>query len=342
MQTNSSSRNTCGGRRSLAGVLAFCLLAASLAAPASAHADERDPWVGLNRPIFRFNDGLDRYVLEPVAKGYDFVTPEIVQSGITNFLANLWFPVVFTNCLLQGKPDQAAQSFGRFFTNTTIGLGGFIDVATYKEVPSPNEDFGQTLGYWGIGSGPYLMLPFLGPSSVRDGLGRLVDKQTDVVVNLDHIRTRNQFLGTRVVSDREHLLDSEKVLDTAAIDRYAFIRDAYLQRRRSLVYDGNPPPEPEDEEWNSKPRSQSRDDSFVSLLVDREGRLVAGPVGAPVLQPAEAVPPTSRAPAPHARRSNLGAAAPASSADRGAAAPAAVSGGSPSAAVVRVWLPGSQ
>jgi phospholipid-binding lipoprotein MlaA len=223
-------------RRPLAALVAFCVVAASLAA-APANAQERDPWAGLNRPIFRFNDGLDRYILEPVAKGYDFVTPDIVQRGITNFLSNLWFPVVFTNCLLQAKPDQAAQSFGRFFMNTTIGFGGIIDVATYKDVPSPNEDFGQTLGYWGVGTGPYLVLPLMGPSNVRDTGGRFVDSATRVWPYFVPWWVSSGTGALEVVSTRARYLEEVKDLRESSVDYYAAVRDAYLQRRDALVED---------------------------------------------------------------------------------------------------------
>jgi phospholipid-binding lipoprotein MlaA len=219
----------------LAALLACSILMLSLAAPAV--AQERDPWAGLNRPIFRFNDGLDRYILEPVARGYDFVTPDVVQGGITNFFANLWFPVVFTNCLLQGKPDQAAQSFGRFFTNTTIGLAGFIDVASYKGVPSPNEDFGQTLGYWGVGTGPYLVLPLWGPSNIRDTGGRFVDSATRVWPYFVPWWVSSGSGVIEIVNTRARYLEQVKDLRESSVDYYAAVRDAYLQRREALVED---------------------------------------------------------------------------------------------------------
>jgi phospholipid-binding lipoprotein MlaA len=224
-------------RRPLAALVAVCVLAASLAAAAPANAQDRDPWAGLNRPIFRFNDGLDRYILEPVAKGYDFVTPDLVQRGITNFLSNLWFPVVFTNCLLQAKPDQAAQSFGRFFMNTTIGFGGIIDVASYKDVPRPNEDFGQTLGYWGVGTGPYLVLPLMGPSNVRDTGGRFVDSATRVWPYFVPWWVSSGTGALEVVSTRARYLEEVKDLRESSVDYYAAVRDAYLQRREALVED---------------------------------------------------------------------------------------------------------
>ena len=235
----------------------------------------RDPLEPFNRGVYAFNDGLDTVVLKPVAQGYRAVLPQFVRTGIGNFFSNLDDITVFVNSVLQFKIPQAASDLGRFLINSTLGLLGILDVATEFGLEKHNEDFGQTLGYWGIGSGPYLVLPFFGPSSFRDALGRWADSYTDVVWQQDHIRTRNQFYGLRVVDNRSRLLDTEKVLQAAAIDEYTFIRDAYLQRRRNLVYDGNPPPEPEDEEPAAKPRSRVEPE-LKTVLVDQFGQIVAG------------------------------------------------------------------
>lgn len=240
-----------------------------------AHHNVRDPLEPLNRGIYTFNDAVDKAVVKPLAQGYRAVLPQVVQTGISNFFSNLDDITVILNNLLQLKIPQAVSDTGRFVINSTIGLLGFIDVATHFGLEKHNEDFGQTLGYWGIGNGPYLVLPFLGPSSLRDGVGRWVDVRTDPVRWEDHIRTRNQLMVTRLLSTRARLLDSEKVLDAAAIDRYAFIRDAYLQRRRSLVFDGNPPPEKEDEDFNSKPSSEAAP-GLGAVLIDQYGGIVAG------------------------------------------------------------------
>jgi phospholipid-binding lipoprotein MlaA len=235
----------------------------------------RDPLEPLNRGIYAFNDGLDTVILKPVAQGYRAVLPQFVRTSIGNFFSNLDDITVIANGILQFKIPQAVSDLGRFLINSTIGLLGFLDVATELGLEKHNEDFGQTLGYWGIGSGPYLVLPFFGPSSFRDALGRWVDSFTDVVWQEDHIRTRNQVYGTRAIDNRARLLDTEKVLQTAAIDEYAFIRDAYLQRRRNLIYDGNPPPEPEDDEPAAKPRGRV-DPELKTVLVDQFGQVVAG------------------------------------------------------------------
>lgn len=256
------------------GLVAACLLfLASLSG--CAHNHPRDPLEPLNRGIYAFNDGLDTVILKPIAQGYRAVLPQFVRTGIGNFFSNLDDITVIANSILQLKIPQAASDIGRFAINSTLGLLGFLDVATHLGLEKHNEDFGQTLGYWGIGGGPYLVLPFLGPSSFRDAVGRWVDSYTDVVWREDHIRTRNQLYGTRVVQNRSRLLDTEKVLETAAIDEYAFIRDAYLQRRRNLVYDGNPPPEAEDDEPAPKPRS-AVEPELKTVLVDRFGHVVAG------------------------------------------------------------------
>lgn len=223
-------------KRNLAALLAAATMAASMPAVASA-SDDPDPWAGLNRPIFRFNDALDRYVLEPVATGYEKVMPDRVEGWISNFFANLWFPVVFTNCVLQGKPAEATHSFARFFVNTTIGVGGFVDVASMKDVPSPNEDFGQTLGYWGVGTGPYLVIPLLGPSNVRDTGGRFVDGATRVwPYFVPWISTTSSGV-LEVVNTRAKYLEEVKDLRESSVDYYAAVRDAYLQRRQALVED---------------------------------------------------------------------------------------------------------
>ncbi len=251
------------------------ILAAALSG--CAHNNPRDPLEPFNRRVYIFNDTVDKMVLKPIATGYRAVLPQFVRTGVRNFFSNLDDITVIVNSILQFKIPQAASDTGRFVINTTLGVLGFVDVATHFGLEKHNEDFGQTLGYWGLGSGPYLVVPFLGPSSVRDGIGRLADGYTtDVVLQVDYIRARNIALGTRVVSQREQLLDSEKILDTAALDRYSFIRDAYLQRRRNLVYDGNPPPEDDFLLDEPEPRSESFE-PLPSVLTDSFGNVVASP-----------------------------------------------------------------
>ncbi|WP_290704576.1 VacJ family lipoprotein [Amphritea sp.] len=196
---------------------------------------EIDPWQGFNRPVFEFNEVLDGYLLKPAARGYQAVTPDIVETGVGNFFGNLADVGSIVNNLLQLKAEAAVQDFSRVVFNTTIGLGGILDVATPMGLPEHKEDFGQTLGYWGVGSGPYLVLPFLGPSNVRDGISKLPDSMVDPVGEVNPIRTRNQLYALRIVDSRAELLAAEQLLNG---DRYTAIRDAYMQRREFLVNDG--------------------------------------------------------------------------------------------------------
>lgn len=208
-----------------------------------------DPLESFNRSVFQFNDALDKAIAKPVAQGYDAVMPAPGKIMVSNFFSNLDDVIVTVNDLLQFKFTQAFSDGARFLFNSTFGVFGLLNVTDRLE--KHNEDFGQTLGYWGVGSGPYVVLPILGPSTVRDGVGLYADSRPSKLRRVDHIRTRNQLYLTKAISRRAQLLDQEKVLEEAALDRYEFIRDAYLLRRKSLVYDGNPPREKyEDEEEN--------------------------------------------------------------------------------------------
>jgi phospholipid-binding lipoprotein MlaA len=207
------------------------------------NGDPRDPLEPLNRSVYKFNDVVDKAVLKPVATGYKGAMPDPVRTAIGNFFSNLDDVLVLLNDLLQIKLDQAASDLSRLVWNTTIGIAGLIDVATPMDLPKHNEDFGQTLGYWGVGNGPYLVLPFLGPSTLRDTIGIAVDAHFDPVPQHTPVPERNSAIAVHSVDTRARLLDTEEILDEAALDRYVFLRDAYLQRRRGLVYDGNPPRE---------------------------------------------------------------------------------------------------
>ena len=206
------------------------------------NGDPRDPLEPLNRGVYKFNDAVDQALFKPVAKGYKAVLPNPVRTGVGNFFANIDDALIAVNNLLQFKFGAALSDVGRLLTNTTIGVGGLFDVASSFGLEKHNEDFGQTLGYWGIGDGPFLMLPLLGPSNVRDTVGLAAYYYLDPVLNLSHIPTRNTLGAIRVVDRRARLLDAEKILDEAALDPYTFLRDAYIQQRRNLIYDGNPPP----------------------------------------------------------------------------------------------------
>jgi len=212
----------------------------------------QDPLEPLNRAIFGFNETFDEVLMKPVAQGYRAVLPELVRTGVTNFFSNIEDLWIAANNLLQGKPESALQDVMRVAINTVIGLGGLIDVASDAGLEKHNEDFGQTLGRWGVGSGPYLVLPFLGASTLRDGIGLVgVDYAVEPVWNLDHVPTRNTLYAGRAVNSRSNALDAVRVMEEAALDKYRFVRDSYLQRRRSLIYDGDPPREREPEDSSS-------------------------------------------------------------------------------------------
>ena len=222
------------------------LLLTALVGCATTGGNPHDPLEGYNRAMFSFNEGVDNAIIKPVASGYKAVMPEIARTGVTNFFSNLRDVWIGVNNILQGKVGAGASDFGRFAINSTIGILGLFDIASNAGFEKHNEDFGQTLGRWGVGSGAYVMLPILGPSSVRDGLSLLaVDWHGDPLWYVSNIPTRSELIVVRAVDSRANLLDASRLAEEAALDHYAYVRDAYLQRRRSLIYDGNPPPEPE-------------------------------------------------------------------------------------------------
>lgn len=204
-------------------------------------ANGRDPLEPMNRATYRFNDSLDQALFKPLAELYAERTPELVNRGITNFFANLYEVVVIPNQLLQLKPRDALSSTGRLVHNTIFGLGGLFDVATPMGYPPLLEDFGQTLGYWGVPPGPYLVLPIVGPSSFRDGFGRLADGQLDPVYWIREPVPLLATLSLYGLDFRADILGTSEMLDELALDPYLFTRDAWFQRRRNMVYDGAPP-----------------------------------------------------------------------------------------------------
>ncbi|MBY0575999.1 MAG: MlaA family lipoprotein [Gallionellaceae bacterium] len=214
-----------------------------------------DPLESFNRGVYKFNDTVDKAVIKPVAQGYDTVMPEIGKTMVSNFFSNLDDVIVTANDFLQLKMVQGALDAMRFAVNTTVGLYGLIDVGTQVGLEKHNEDFGQTLGKWGIGNGPYIVLPILGPSTLRDSVGLYADSRPSKVRRVEHMRTRNQLYAGNAISHRAQMLDQEKILDEAAVDRYEFTRDAYLLHRKNLVYDGNPPREKYDDEENNDTRN---------------------------------------------------------------------------------------
>ena len=214
--------------------------------PAGVPPSPDDPWESFNRSVFEFNEGLDKYVLKPAVTGYRFVLPEFIREGIYNFFSNYNDIYTALNNLLQGKPDFAFHDLMRVVVNTTMGLGGLIDLATPGGLEKHKEDFGQTFGVWGIPSGPYVVLPFFGPSSVRDTFGTVADLETDYLFKyIPDVGLRNSLTGLRVVNARNTYYEAGDLLDGAAIDKYSFLRDAYIQRRKYQINEGRDDEEPQ-------------------------------------------------------------------------------------------------
>lgn len=221
--------------------------AATLFTGCATSGNPKDPIEGFNRAMFSFNETVDKAVIKPVAQGYDYVTPQPIQTGVSNFFANIADLWIGINNLLQGKPGDALSDAGRLLVNSTIGILGLFDVATGMGLEKHDEDFGQTLGRWGVGDGAYVVLPILGPRTVRDTFGVAADIYVDPVRDADaHRGYRNTAIVLRGISDRANLLKIENALEAAAIDKYAYVRDAYLQARRAAIHDGNPPREADD------------------------------------------------------------------------------------------------
>jgi phospholipid-binding lipoprotein MlaA len=226
--------------RLLTALAISAALGACATVPPNAGKNPADPWERYNRHVSEFNDQLDAAVLRPVAKAYATVVPTPVRDCVTNFFTNVADVPSSLNNVLQAKPTEAATDLCRVAINTTIGLLGCFDVASRMGLQRTDEDFGQTLGYWGAGPGPFLVWPLLGPSTVRDSVGRVAGFYTNPINYIPDVATRNILWGTGLIDTRANLLSLDRLLD-GALDRYQFIRDAYLQRRRNLVYDGNPP-----------------------------------------------------------------------------------------------------
>lgn len=225
----------------------FLSCALALAVSGCASQSNKDPLEGINRGIYKFNDVTDKAVFKPVATAYKTVTPTPIRTGVNNFFNNLGSITSVFNNLLQFKFTNAFSEAGRFVINSTFGIAGFIDVAGMDKIPVHKEDFGQTLGYWGTGSSAYLVLPFLGPSSLRDATGLVVDTATTDPItythNIGEVRLHNQLRAAQFIDKRAELLTATDLVDEASLDPYAFMRDAYLQRRASLVQDGLVPKE---------------------------------------------------------------------------------------------------
>ncbi len=227
----------------ISGLFLLWVMALLTGCATGPNANPRDPLEPLNRQVFKFNDVVDKAVLKPVATVYRDVTPVPVRKGVVNFFDNLTDVWSGVNNALQLKGVAAVDSLARFGINTFIGVGGLFDVASDLNIEKHTKDFGHTLGYWGVGPGPYLVLPLLGPSTLRDTLARTVDAQGDLWSFVEHVPLRNSGTLLWVVETRADLLKVTSMLDQMAFDRYTFSRDAHLQRRRSTIYDGNPPEE---------------------------------------------------------------------------------------------------
>jgi phospholipid-binding lipoprotein MlaA len=233
--------------------LGLCLALSLVACASGPTANPKDPLEPMNRSISRFNDTVDDYVLKPVSTTYRDATPELVQKGVRNFfnnLSDLWSTV---NNGLQLKGRDTAESLMRFVVNTTVGIYGVFDVATPIGLQRHPEDLGQTLGHWGVPDGPYLVLPFFGPSTLRDTAAWPGDTAMDPVRQHDDVPVRNSAIGLRTVQKRADLLKATELLGEASLDKYSFTRDAYLQLRRNQIYDGNPPDEADDGQTPSTP-----------------------------------------------------------------------------------------
>ena len=241
-------------------LLAIVLLVAGCAS--TGEGDPRDPFEGFNRGIYKFNETVDEAIAKPVATAYRDAVHEEIRNRVRNFFANIGDVFIGVNNVLQGKLFEGFEDFMRVTFNTTLGLLGIHDVASDMGIEKHNEDFGQTFGRWGAGPGPYLVLPILGSSTVRDGAGTAIDLYADPLGGVRPIRLRNSLAVLRLTAARADLLEASRILEQAALDKYVFQRDAYLQRRRNLVYDGRPPREPrerdDEEEKQEKPQTPEK------------------------------------------------------------------------------------
>jgi phospholipid-binding lipoprotein MlaA len=228
-------------RFSVGAVILFSLLLTACAGTENRHTDpENDPWEGFNRKTYAFNDGLDKAIVRPVAVGYDKIMPDPAKRGVGNFFRNLDAPVTWIHQLFQGKIGQSAQTVSRFFINSTIGLFGIFDVASKWGIPYYNEDLGQTLATWGVKESPYLVIPFVGPSTARDGVGRLADSFVHPVGRAIHNEGLWAYWIFRGIDQRARYLEEDAEL-RAAYDPYVLMRDVWMQNREYQIYDGDPP-----------------------------------------------------------------------------------------------------
>jgi phospholipid-binding lipoprotein MlaA len=230
-------------------LLTITILFSSGCATIEGPANPDDPFESFNRSMFAFNESVDKYAFKPAAKGYNFIMPDIASKGVSNFFSNVDDIVVFANQLLQFKIAAAIATSARIVFNTTFGLLGLIDVASEMDLYKHNEDFGQTLAVWGVPSGPYLVLPFIGPLTVRDTAGLAVDwTYFDPIFRRQTLRASIATLTIKYIDIRAGLLKASNILDDTVSDKYSFVRDAYQLRREFLIYDGQPPEDFSEEE----------------------------------------------------------------------------------------------
>lgn len=220
---------------------AFCALAVLACAGAIAGENPNDPYEGFNRSMFAVNEVIDKYAVKPVAQAYDNVTPLPVKAGVGNFFGNAGDLLIGVNSALQGKFSDAGVDIGRLLINSTVGILGLFDVASELGLEKHDEDFGQTLAVWGVGSGNYLYWPVIGASNLRDTAGFVAWSFADPLMQARPVSVRNSMTALRFVDIRASLLPADKVIEEAALDKYAYVRDAYQQRRRNQIFDGRPP-----------------------------------------------------------------------------------------------------
>jgi phospholipid-binding lipoprotein MlaA len=233
----------------LSAIIGFCLISGCASGP---QANPTDPLEPFNRQMFALNEGVDKAVLKPVAQGYRAVTPQPVRAGVSNFFNNLRDLWSSLNGVLQLRPVVATDNFMRFGVNTVFGLGGVLDVASEAGIERHSEDFGKTLGRWGVPSGPYLVFPLFGPTTLRDSTTIVLENKYDPITNMDNIKLRNSATVLRVVDTRTNLLRLGDLLDEAALDKYSFTRDAFLQKRRAEIY--RPGQENDDDKPETPPK----------------------------------------------------------------------------------------
>jgi len=241
--------------------LALLLAGCATTSQQGVGSDPRDPWEGYNRTMTRFNDSVDKAVLKPVATAYTNVIPSLVRTGVSNFFGNISDAWSFVNNVLEADVQGSLYSFWRVAVNTTFGLGGILDPATQMRLDRHRKDFGLTLGRWGVPPGPYLVLPILGPSTLRDTVALPVDTWANLANHIDNVPVRNSVFVLHAIDTRAQLLGATDLLGQAALDPYSFTRDAWLQKRRNDVYNGNPPPD----DNNASQDSERYDQPEVSV-----------------------------------------------------------------------------